>query len=355
MKKAYFIGAIVALSVIASTTPASALSLGLGADSNATIQYKSGSSNVSQENSFRADADRDDDQDENRTWTNDDKRTHDALWKSWAFNGNIAGTVTAKSGDSLTVKSANGATYTVDASGANIRYVMSGDTTISVGDRVVVQGVMSGSTVVATRIIDADAKTEPKANDDEKRMGIAGTVTATSGTTLTVLGKNGTTYTVSAANATVWDNKHESTTLSSVDEGDTVVVQGTISGSSVTAAKIFTVRLPKANADGSISGTVTAKSGDTLTVLATNGTTYTVDASDSDINEGKNDDATLDDIKVGDTVSITGDTEGSSIDADVITETHAKYGFFRRFGDFIKHLFSKKGDAKFEANGSVNY
>ncbi len=73
------------------------------------------------------------------------------------LNSGIAGIVTAKSGDTLTVKGSNGATYTVDADEAKVRGTSAAMTlsSIEVGDRVLIQGVVDGSSVVATLIIDA--------------------------------------------------------------------------------------------------------------------------------------------------------------------------------------------------------
>ncbi len=329
MKKVYFISAIVALSVLASTAPASALNFGIDAESKTNIEMNTKSDNRK-------------DDDDNRKWNNDDKRDHDSRWKSWMFNSGISGTVTAVSGDSITVKASNNTSYTVDIDDAKIRYVMSGDTSITIGDRVFVQGVINGTNVVATMVIDADAKTDPKPADDEKREGIAGTVTAKSGTTLTVLGKNGTSYTVAAADAKIWKNKAESTTLSSIAVGDSVVVQGDVSGSSVTAARIYAVRLPTANADGDIRGTVTAVSGNTITILASGGATYTIDTDGAEFKSHKNKDADINDIKVGTMITVDGDVNGSTIDAEMITETNVKVGWFQRFGNFWKNLFGKK-------------
>ena len=87
---------------------------------------------------------------------------------------------------------------------------------------------------------------------DSVRPGVTGTVSAISGTTLTVtskkmergMNKAGTstpaasvTYTVDASNATVTKNNTTST-LSAIAVGDTIMVQGTVSGTNVTATTI---------------------------------------------------------------------------------------------------------------------
>ncbi|TSC61322.1 MAG: hypothetical protein Athens041674_810 [Parcubacteria group bacterium Athens0416_74] len=85
-----------------------------------------------------------------------------------------------------------------------------------------------------------------KGNNEEKRdrkeerkehaagtVGIHGSVTAVSGTTITVLGKNDVVYTVNAANAEI-----EHGTFADIAVGDTVKVKGTINGSVITATEI---------------------------------------------------------------------------------------------------------------------
>lgn len=69
--------------------------------------------------------------------------------------------------------------------------------------------------------------------------GVFGKVTAISGTTITITdSRNSTTYTVDASNATVTKNGAASS-ISSIVVGDTIVVQGTTSGDSVTATSIM--------------------------------------------------------------------------------------------------------------------
>jgi hypothetical protein len=73
--------------------------------------------------------------------------------------------------------------------------------------------------------------------------GVFGKVTAIDGTTLSVLGggrpsTTQTTYTVNAANATVLKNATTSS-VGAIAVGDSVMVQGTVSGATVTATRIF--------------------------------------------------------------------------------------------------------------------
>ncbi len=156
-----------------------------------------------------------------------------------------------------------GTVYTVDASNAKI-YKGSATTTVSVsdivkGDTVMVQGTVSGTNVVATVIRDGvngmmggqpgmpgkgfghGASSTPSTTPIIQGNGepvVGGTVTAASGTTLTVTNASNVTYTINAAGATVVV-KGASSTLANVAVGDTIIVQGTVNGNSVTASSII--------------------------------------------------------------------------------------------------------------------
>ena len=172
------------------------------------------------------------------------------------------GTVTAVSGDTITLTDKkNSTTYTVDATNATItkRTAPVAGTTntpgtrpapttitvsrIAVGDTLVVQGTVSGTNITATKIADgvggmgrgfgggAGMRGGPGGG------GVHGTVTAVNGNTVTITAKNGTTYTVDASNSTV--GKFETIPVSGIQVGDSVGVQGTVSGDAVTAKSII--------------------------------------------------------------------------------------------------------------------
>jgi Domain of unknown function (DUF5666) len=171
------------------------------------------------------------------------------------------GKVTAINGDSITLSSMKGTTtmtYTVDATNATITKSSapvaptSGSTTgtrpapttitvsqVAVGDTLVVQGTVSGTNITATKIEDGmfGGFGGRGGMRGPGGMGVQGTVTAVNGSTLTVTGKNGTTYTVNAGNSTV--SKLETISVSDVAVGDSVGVQGTVSGNTVTAKSIM--------------------------------------------------------------------------------------------------------------------
>jgi hypothetical protein len=76
--------------------------------------------------------------------------------------------------------------------------------------------------------------------------GVVGTVTAVSGNTVTLTGNNGTTYTVDASSAQI--SKVVTLSVGDIKVGDTVGVQGSVSGTSVTAKHIMDGVPPKAQA-----------------------------------------------------------------------------------------------------------
>lgn len=197
----------------------------------------------------------------------------------------IVGTVSAINGETLTVTSVphmrpmpegqatttsvtpsqTPTVYTVDATNAKI-YKGSVTSTVSIasiatGDTVFVQGPVTGTNVAATVIRDGvpvpmggprggmpgrgfgghGASSTPSGTLPIQGNGepvIGGNVTAINGTTLTVTNASNVTYTIDAANTTVVRNG-TTTALSSVAVGDSVIVQGTVNGTSVTASSII--------------------------------------------------------------------------------------------------------------------
>jgi hypothetical protein len=161
-----------------------------------------------------------------------------------------AGKVTAVSGSTITVTDKRtGTSYTVDASNATIQKftpptagttpaTKPAPTTISVsdiavGDNVMVQGTVSGTNIAATKITDGMmmgmfGRGGPR--------GQAGTVSAVNGNTITLTGKDGTTYTIDATSATV--KKVSDSSVSNIAVGDTLMVNGTTSGTNIAATNI---------------------------------------------------------------------------------------------------------------------
>jgi hypothetical protein len=159
----------------------------------------------------------------------------------------VHGTIAAIAGTTITVTGDNGTTYTVDASTAKILKSSPGATptapvagtiaSLLVGDTVHVRGTVSGSAVTATEIFDGVMMGHKGGMGRGRGPGIMGTVSAVNGTTLTVAGKDGTTYTVETGSAKL--SKVVDIATSDIKVGDTVGVQGTVSGTTVTAVHVM--------------------------------------------------------------------------------------------------------------------
>jgi len=163
------------------------------------------------------------------------------------------------------------------------------------------------------------------------------------------------TYTVDASDTTVYEDQKEAS-LSDIDEGDKIMVEGTISGTKITATKIHIDDL-KGSAgitDGTgepvVMGTVTDIGEDDETIeIENNGDTiYTVDLSDATIlKDGEEID--ISDIEEDDVVLVQGEADGSEITASTVTiqvndnstknQNTQKIGFFQRIGNFFSKLF----------------
>jgi len=164
----------------------------------------------------------------------------------------VRGTVTAISGDTITVsskgfgQSATTTTYTVDATNATVTKsgAASSVSAIAVGDTIMVQGTVSGTSVTATKINDgvmaggksgSNGSTAIPAGNGQPIIG--GTVTAVNGDTITITNKGNTSYTIDVTNATITKDGTASN-ASSIAVGDTVLAQGTVNGTSVTAVSL---------------------------------------------------------------------------------------------------------------------
>ena len=217
------------------------------------------------------------------------------------------------------------------------------------------------------------------ANGNGHQPGVFGTVSAINGTSLTVqsrgFGKTATTtYTVNAAKATVNKNNAVST-IASVSVGDTVMVQGTVSGTSVTATVIrdgvglgrgrgpagapgngngqfgTTTSPIKGNGQPVVAGTVSAINGTALTLTTSSNTSYAIDASSAVVSRGGTT-SSVSAIAVGDYAIVQGAVNGTSVTASAIIDQKAGAptnsgapkssqgsGFFGSIGNFFKHLF----------------
>ena len=220
--------------------------------------------------------------------------------------------------------------------------------------------------------------------------GVFGTVSAISGNTITItskgFGANATaqTYTVDATGAAITKGGAKGVapatiTVSGITVGDTIMAQGTVTGTNVVATKIrdgamggrgmgrpdgdteqgkvaHTPATPVIQGNGQpvIGGTITAMTGSTLTVTNKSNVTYTVDAAQAKV-EKSNALSTVAALAVGDAVVVQGTVNGTTVTATSVmdsgaapfagatpsTTTHqgGLGGFFGGIGGFFHNLF----------------
>lgn len=151
----------------------------------------------------------------------------------------VGGEVTAVNGTTITVNDMRkGGTYTIDASSATI---MENGTTadisaITVGDHVMAEGTLSGTTLTATKVMSGKGGMGHGGPGGRGR-GVMGQVTAVDGNTITVTGHDGQSYTVNAGSAKV--QKMVAGSIGDIAVGDRIGVQGEVSGTTVTATQIM--------------------------------------------------------------------------------------------------------------------
>lgn len=165
---------------------------------------------------------------------------------------------TSNASGSNTANSGTETTYTVNAGSATVMKngASSSLGSVAVGDRVSVQGTVSGQSVTATAINDGmlqggmrNGGTGMGAMTGFKGDGkpvIGGTISGVSGSTLTVTNSGSNAYTVDASSATVL-RMGATSTVSAILSGDRVLVQGTVSGQDVTATAVIDQGQPQAS------------------------------------------------------------------------------------------------------------
>ncbi len=166
----------------------------------------------------------------------------------------ISGTVSSISGSTLTVTDRKKIVYSVDASGASIdkNGTSSLISNINVGDKVMVFGTVNGNSVVATSIRDIiQDKKGFEAGGLANIQGngqplVSGTITSISGETINITNKSNVSYVINATNAKFMKGS-ASSTISNFSVGDSIVVQGTINGNSVSASSVIGVNNQNGN------------------------------------------------------------------------------------------------------------
>ena len=185
--------------------------------------------------------------------TNKDNQTNQGEMDSYKMMPSVIGKVTAINGNIITISrnqkevnpTAN--TFTVDATNAkllrgNAEITLSD---IAVGDNIVVQGTITGTNVVATVIRDGKVGNGNESDNNQAMLQIqgngqpviGGTISVINGSVITITNSS-VTYTVDATNAKIVQGKN-TISLSNVKVGDSVIVQGTVNGTSIAASTII--------------------------------------------------------------------------------------------------------------------
>jgi hypothetical protein len=145
----------------------------------------------------------------------------------------VTGTVTTVSGDSFTLKSRDGTTWTIDVNGS---------TTYTLGSKTGAKGdVKAGAEVFVEGTQASSGNTLTAAAVHVQLPRVAGQVTAKSGNTLTVKRLDGTTVKVNVSGSTTYQVRGAtSPSLSDVKVGDFIVAEGTKnSDGSIQASSVF--------------------------------------------------------------------------------------------------------------------
>ncbi len=182
-------------------------------------------------------AERHDDRKENRDERKEARKHATSTNATTTNQFTISGTITFVSGTTLTVSGKNGATYTVNASGATIVSHNGAALTLAalaVNDKVEVKGTLSNNVVLATKIKDKTDETGSTVKPAKAHRSIsAGIVSAINGVsvTLTNFGSSGSTN-LTTNTATKYFVKGSATSSAALTTGAHVLVLGTSTATS---------------------------------------------------------------------------------------------------------------------------
>ena len=216
-----------------------------------------------------------------------------------------------------------------------------------------------------------------RGNKANMKPAVFGTVSAVNGNTITVTGKQGfganavaTTFTIDATSAKIMKN-NVAGTISSILVGDTVIAQGTLTGTNLVATMIRDGQMGKGmrggpndnqpgktpttspitgNGQPIVAGTVSSINGSTLTITNKSNVSYTVDTTNAKIVQGQNN-ISISNIAVGNMIVVQGTVNGNSVIATSVidqaktanttanTSEQPHQGFFAGIGSFFAHIF----------------
>jgi hypothetical protein len=154
--------------------------------------------------------------------------------------------------------------------------------------------------------------------------GVIGQVTSVNGSIINI-SSNNTNYSIDASTAKILKNRNTIITTSDILVGDTIMAQGTVTGTNVLATTVFdgkpiVGKKGQGNFPGVI-GIVSAINGNAFSVTTKDNVVYTVDATGAKIKKGSPATvAQITDIVNGDTVMVRGTVNGTSVAAKTILD-----------------------------------
>lgn len=219
--------------------------------------------------------------------------------------GGASGTVKAIGSGSLTITSADGTTETFTTNGSTA-YARDGASVeasaLSVGDEVVVEPDRSSSSTATEVSIVSPS--------------VAGTVVSASGD-IVVVDDGGFWRTVDVTSSTAYTDGGQSSSLTAVAAGESVVASGTVASDRTTLdASTLAIELPRTT------GRVTAVSGSTLTLLTFAGSSVTVDTTAATVYASPSGSTSPSAVAVGDVVT----AEGHAASDGTVTATELFVG-----------------------------
>ncbi len=149
---------------------------------------------------------------------------------------------------------------------------------------------------------------------------VTGTMASASGTTITLTGSNGTSYSVDASGAKFLRKYGSTMAITDIQTGDTLNVQGAVSGTNITATSIRDMSQQQKNA--SFSGSVSSVNGGSFVLASKNRGAQTVNTdSSTTFKELGQTSVSMSNITTGENVDVSGvwDSTASTVAASVVT------------------------------------
>jgi Domain of unknown function (DUF5666) len=215
------------------------------------------------------------------------------------------GTITAVNGASFTLTTKANAALTVNTTSTTvIEKMIEGTNTkqpatindLAVGENMLITGAVDS----ASNTIDASI-----VRIMIQRVSKTGVVQSVSGNVITLTAKDGTTFTADATGAKLMRRYGASIVdVSEIQNGDTLVVAGTMNGTTLTILSIRDNSLQARN--GTFVGSVTAVNGASFTIQSKSRGVQTANTTSTTVFKKGSAAATLADVAVGQTVTVTG-------------------------------------------------